>query len=459
MKDLLSGSALGAARAIRESKISSRELTEAQLERIEAINPKINALVEVHREEALAAAEQADRLLASGAELGALHGVPISIKEAFQVKGFHSSWGNPVFKDAVLDRDATVVSRLRDAGAIVLGTSNVAFMLGDFGQSSNEVYGRTNNPWDLERAPGGSSGGAAASVAAGLSFLDYGSDLAGSVRIPASFCGVYGLKPSVGIVPATGFQPPVPQALPSDHVYQSAHGPIARSPQDLRAALALTAGPEAPTSKAYRWALPPSRHRELKEFRISVVLDHPAAPVSSEIGGLLSNAVDLLAAAGVSIHQGWPEGYDPERGAESFSFQLGMFFAFQGEPDDTSLAQLVEQENRRMAARSQWQRHFEGCDVFLSPSNFTAAFPHDERSFGERTVWTPEGEQPYAAQPFWIAPASLTGLPALSAPIGRTARGLPVGAQIVGPLYEDDTAISFAELAAEVLGGFEAPPE
>src|SRR5215207_9974789 len=161
-------------------------------------------------------------------------------------------------------------------------------MLGDYAQTANELYGVTNNPWDPARTPGGSSGGSAAAVAAGMAFLDYGSDLVGSVRIPASFCGVYGLKSSVGIVPLTGFQPPGPPAGPSDMMYMSAVGPLGRSAHDLRTALSVTGGPEGQVAKAYSWALSPSRHTRLEDFRVGVVLDHEHAPVSNEVAGPIS---------------------------------------------------------------------------------------------------------------------------------------------------------------------------
>src|SRR5205823_141795 len=180
------------------------------LARIDALNPALNAVVELRPEAVLREAAAADEAIARGDAAAPLHGVPIMVKEAFNVAGLHTTWGNPAFKDYVAAWDATVVRRLKQAGALIVGKTNVHSMLGDFGQTANELYGVTNNPWDLTRTPGGSSGGAAAAVAAGMTFLDYGSDLVGSIRIPASFCGVYGLRPSVGIVPLTGFQPPGP---------------------------------------------------------------------------------------------------------------------------------------------------------------------------------------------------------------------------------------------------------
>jgi amidase len=452
-------SATDAAGVVRRREVSARELTEALLARIDAVNPAVNAVVELRSEAALQEAAAADEVIAAGGAPGPLHGVPMTIKESFNVAGLHTTWGNPAFKEYVADWDATVVRRLKQAGAIIVGKTNVHFMLGDFAQTANELYGVTNNPWDLTRTPGGSSGGGAAALSAGMTFLEYGSDLVGSIRIPASFCGVYGLKPSVGIVPLTGFQPPGPPASPSEMRYMSAVGPLGRSARDLRAGLGATAGPEAPAASAYAWTLPRPRHTRLEDFRVGVVLDHERAPVSSEITALLSDAVDALARAGATVVEGWPEGVDPGQASESFGFHVGLFFAFQ-EPGErfAGLSEVIEHENRRMAARAAWGRYFHGIDVFLSPANFTPAFPHDDRPFDERTITTPEGEQPYTNQTFWISHASLPGLPAVVAPIGRTSAGLPVGAQIIGPLYEDDTALTFAELLAQVIGGYVPPP-
>ena len=292
-----------------------------------------------------------------------------------------------------------------------------------------------------------------------MTFLEYGSDLVGSIRIPAGFCGVYGLKPSVGIVPLTGVQPPGPPAGPSEMTYMSAVGPLGRSAADLRLALSLTAGPEAPAAHAYSWTLAAPRHARLVDYRVGVVLDDPHVPVSSEITAALAHAVDALGRAGATIVEGWPDGVDPAREAESFGFHVGLFFAFV-EPgaNAPTMAQFIDHENRRMSARAAWSRYFDDVDVFLCPTNFIPAFPHDSRPFDQRTIATPEGERRYDEQPFWISHASLAGLPAVAAPIGMTPSGLPVGVQVIGPLYEDDTAITFAELLADVVGGYRPPP-
>lgn len=449
-----------AAKMIRRKQVSAQELLEAMFDRIDAVNPKINAVVECRRDLAMKQAAAADDELARGAAVGPLHGVPMTIKDSFNVAGLHTTWGNPAFGDYVADTDAAVVRRLRAAGAIIAGKTNVHFMLTDFGQTANEVYGVTNNPWDLSRTPGGSTGGGAAALSAGMTFLEYGSDLVGSIRIPASFCGVYGLKPTAGIVPLSGFQPPGPPALPNDMQYLSAVGPLARSAADLRLALTVTAGLESPAAKALRWQLAPPRHRALKDFRVGIVLDDERAPVSSVVGASLTAAVEALVKAGATVVQGWPDSIYPGRNHESFGFQVGLFFAVQQQsnPDFAPLSTVIEQQAYRMSVQAEWSRYFDDVDVFLCPANFTPAFPHDSRPFEQRIISTPEGDRPYDAQSFWVCHASLAGLPAVVAPVGTTPDGLPVGVQIIGPAYEDDTAVTFAELLGAVIGGYQLPP-
>jgi amidase len=447
---------------LRRRDIASRELTELLLARIDAVNPAVNAVVELDRESALQAADAADAAVLRADELGPLHGIPMTIKDSFHVAGMRTTWGNPEFKDFVAASDATVVTRLRRAGALVVGKTNVHFMLSDYGQTANKLFGATNNPWDLGRTPGGSTGGGAAGLSAGLTFLEYGSDLVGSIRIPAGFCGVYGLKPTAETVPLTGFQPPGPPGPAVEFSrmrYMSAVGPLARSAGDLRTAFMETAGPDDVSSLAYSWRLSPPRHRRLSDFRVGFVLNHDSAPVASDVGAVLSNAVDALGASGVTMAPGWPDGVNPAAEYETFGFHVGLFFAF-AEPgqDFPGVADFIGQENRRMALRAAWTRYFQDVDVFLCPANFTAAFPHDGRPFPERTITTPEGERPYENQPFWVSHASVAGLPAVVAPVGLTHDGLPVGLQIIGPMYEDDTAITFAELLGDVVGGYERPP-
>jgi len=432
-------SAIDAAKALRRKETTSRELTEAVLARIEDANPRINAIATTRPEAALREAALADE---AADPTGPLHGVPITVKESFHLSGSPVTWGNPAFAGYLSDWDATVVQRLRRAGAIVVGQTNPHFMLSDFGRTTNEVYGRTHNPWDLTRTPGGSSGGAAAALAAGMTFLDYGTDLAGSIRIPAAFCGVYGLRPSAGAVPLTGMQPPGPPPPPGLEEMSSisAVGPLGHTAADLRLALTVTAGPEDPEAKAYQWNLPAPRQTRLKDFRIGVVLDHPAAPVHDDVASGLSNAVDTLARKGVKVVEGWPEGVDPIAGAETFGFHVGLFLAYQTH-QELPVEGRFDHEHRRLAFRAAWHRFYHDIDVWLCPVNFTAAFRHDDPP------------RNYDAQGFWIANPALPGLPALSAPIGLTDSGLPIGLQVVGPRWEDDTAITFAELLAQEIDG------
>jgi amidase len=423
------------AERIRTGQASSREVTEDLLARI-AADTEVNAIVEVRREYALAAADRADAMVIARSPLGPLHGVPITVKDCFDVAGMHTTWGNPAFANNIATEDATVVERLQRAGAIVVGKSNVHTMLADFGQTSNEIYGRTNNPADLGRTPGGSSGGSAAALAADLTYLEYGSDLVGSIRLPAAYCGVYGLRPTNGLVPQRGFAVPGTPYLPSELPNLSTIGPFARSAADLRIALHATAGPEAP----YSYELHRPRHDRLQDYRVGVVVDHPAAPVTSEVGDALSDTIDRLATSGAKIVDNWPVDIDPNEQAEEFGRQVELFFALHGDSDsELTAADVRDLDRRRMEARGRWQRYFEDVDVFLCPTSFTVAFPH-----GSSTI---DG-LPYETQVFWIAHAALTGHPALSMPIGRTPVGLPVGAQVIGPWHEDDTAITFAELLA-----------
>ncbi|HZX02718.1 MAG TPA: amidase family protein [Kribbella sp.] len=424
------------AERIRTGQVTSREVTEELLDRI-AADTEINAVVEVRREHALAAADRAD---AAQEPRGPWHGVPVTVKECFDVAGMRTTWGNPAFAHHIANEDAVIVQRLERAGAHIVGKTNVHMMLGDFGQTVNEVYGRTNNPADVTRTPGGSSGGAAAALAAGLTYLEYGSDLVGSVRLPAAYCGVYGLKPTNGLVPQRGFQVPGTPYVPSELPTLSTIGPLARSAADLRIALRATAGPEAP----YAYELAAPRHKELKDYRVGIVTDHPAASVTSEVGDALSDTIDRIAAAGVKIVDSWPDGVDPDEQAAEFGRQVELFFALHGgEPTTMTVDQLLTTERNRLAARARWQQHFEDVDVFLCPTSFTVAFPHGSTAIDGR---------PYEAQAFWIVHASLTGHPALSMPIGHTSTGLPTAAQVIGQWHEDDTAITFAELLSQHLG-------
>ena len=469
--------------AVRTKKISASDLLGTILARIDRHNPALNAIVWQDRERAIARAKQIDDALAAhsaGTAEGALYGVPVTIKESFAYEGSPNAWGLPPLKDAISRRTAAAVERLESAGAIVVGKTNVPVMLGDW-QSYNPIHGTTSNPWDLARTPGGSSGGGAAALAAGLGCLTIGSDLAGSIRIPAHFCGVYGHKPTLGLVSLAGFQPGPWDGSPGYPMDLAVAGPLARGARDLALALSVLGGADADERTAWTWRMPGPRHTRLEDFRIGYVLDDPANAVGSDVGAVLENAVSALGRTGAKLERGWPDGFDAQVLLKTFSYLVFALVTadmnddarersrkrFENSPDDVMAAAAVAPHARwlretrtRLAFRALWQKYFESHDVFLLPTTFTAAFPHDHSEpMDNRVVETPEGKRPYARDMgFWISCATLAGLPATVAPVGLTSGGLPAGIQIIAPMWEDGTSIEFAALLSDVVGGFTPPP-
>jgi amidase len=468
--------ALEAAKAIRKKQISSAELTQEVFSRIDQHNPKLNAFAYLLREEALARAKQADEAQAHGKSTGVLHGVPIHVKESFAVAGHPCTWGIPALKDSKAPENSAAANRLLNAGAVLIGATNVPLNLGDW-QSYNQIYGTTNNPWDVKRSPGGSSGGTAAALAAGLGYLSIGSDIGGSIRVPAHFCGIYGHKPTLDLVSLQGHEPGGSSSPPGFSTLLAVAGPMARSAEDLLAAMRLLGGPADYSSKAWKWELPPSRHENLRDFRVGYVLDDPYCPLTPEIKAAMEKAVRSLEKAGAKLKQGWPVGLKIEELFENYMFQLNSFMystqfaadqeaarkaaAESGKPEPglASFADWQKQNFRRLGYRARWQAYFDEVDVFLSPVAFTTAFPHDHSEpLSKRTIGTTQGLRPYMDMIRWIAPATLTGCPATAAPIGRSDSGLPIGVQIMGPFWEDATPIVFAKLLTREQGAFVAPP-
>jgi amidase len=469
-------SASEAARMIRERKVSSHELTARMLDRIARFNPTINAVVNVLNEQSLADARRADDAQVRGNPLGPLHGVPIVVKDTFEIAGVPTTVG---IKQLAQNRPATdseVVRRLRAAGAIVLGNTNVPLFLNDW-QSYNELYGTTNNPWDTTRTAGGSSGGSTAALAAGLAFLSPGTDRSGSLRVPAHFCGIYGHKPSHNVVPLRGWVPSPPGAPPQPPEPLAVAGPLARTAGDLMLSMRVLGGPEGGDALAYRWSMPPPRRPLLRDYRVGFVLDDPACAVDAPVRACLEDAVAALAKAGVPVRKGWPKGLDPLAQYETYRYLL---LSLLGAPPGITEEQMraradkgmpfavayfdthrryVEYATRQLVARRAWQTAFDEIDVFLMPSSFVAAFPHDHSEPQDaRRLATSSGPRPYLDLIFWNAFANLAGLPSTAAPVGRTAQGLPVGVQILGPYLEDATPIDFADRMAAVIGGFVPPP-
>jgi amidase len=474
--------ALQAAEAIRTKKISSVELTERMFARIDHYNPQLNVFAYQLREDALARAKKADAALAQGKassqSLGVFHGVPITVKESFAVAGHPCTWGLPPLRDSKAPKNSDVVNHLlSDAGAVLLGATNVPVALADW-QSYNPIYGQTNNPWDVKRTPGGSSGGSAAGLVAGLGYLSVGSDIGGSIRVPAHFCGIFGHKPTLDLVSLQGHLPGG-NGLPDFSTLLAVAGPLARNAQDLLAALKVIGGPAGWDSKAWKWQVPEPRARSLKDFRVGYVIDDPIAPPTPEVKALLENVIDQLGRAGAKMKQGWPEGLKPAELLANYRFMLEAFLYSTAPPEEqererkafpdlmagknsgalSSFADWQQQNFRRLAYRAQWQGYFNQVDVFLSPVAFTTAFSHDHSEpQDQRIIATSAGPRRYTDMLNWIAPATLTGCPATVAPVGRTPQGLPVGIQIMGPYWEDATPIIFADLLAREVGGFTAPP-
>jgi amidase len=313
-----------AVRAIRTGVISSRELTEHTYRRISQHNPKVNAFITLIEEQAMARAREADEALAAGKVWGPLHGLPIVIKDNFSTAGVRTTSGSKKFENRIPREDSVAVTRLKRAGAIIIGKTNLPEFARD-NQTHNEVAGTTNNPWDPRRTSGGSTGGGAAALAAGFGFLELGSDIAGSIRNPSHFCGVYGHKSTLDVVPGGGAT--VAPGAVSAPSFLGVTGPMARSAEDLRMMLEVIGGPVPDHAVALQWKLPPARRARLRDYRIGYVLDDPFCAVTAEVRDVLTNAIDALRKAGVNLREGWPTGIDPEALFDAYYFLLLARFA------------------------------------------------------------------------------------------------------------------------------------
>ena len=456
-------SASDIARAIRSGATSSVEVTHGLLDRVDRINPALNAIAVDLRERALERARRADEALAHGEWWGPLHGVPCTVKDTFEIAGVSTTAGEPNLREHISSANAAIVDRLFKAGAIIVGKTNASRMGRDW-QTYNPIYGVTNNPWDLARTAGGSSGGSGAAVAAGLSYLCVGSDLGGSIRIPASFCGVYGHKPSFNLLPTSGHIPPYPGKTLS-LLNPGVRGPLARSAADLKLALSVLGGPEAESGAGYHWSLPAGRGARVCDYRIGYVLEDPVCPISPEVKNLLEGVIDALGRAGAVLQAGWPTELIPKHAHDAYDLFTTVHKRgpVRGANPDGGIWQKMKKQlffanDARVVARKIWQEYFRTHDAFLLPAVFIPAFPHDHtQPIEERQIETPEGYRPYLHLPFWAAFATIGELPATVAPAGFTRQGLPVGIQIMGPYLEDATPIELAGRLADLIGGFEAP--
>lgn len=469
--------------ALRAGEVTSVELTDDAISRIERDDTAINAICVPDFDRARAAARRADEALARGEDRPLL-GLPVTVKESYNVTGLPTTWGMPRFADYVPTEDAVVVSRLKAAGAVILGKTNVPYMLQDW-QSFNELYGTTNNPWDLGRTPGGSSGGSAAALASGFGALSVGSDLAGSLRNPAHFCGVYAHKPTFGLVATRGMVPPPAPALPVEGDL-GVCGPMARTARDLTLLLDVMAGPDPLTlGVAYDLNLPPARHERLSDFRVLVLDEHPLVATGSAVRDGVNRVAAALADAGARVERHSPLLPDlaeaatlyallmfsntgariPPRGYEQLRTLAGSLRA-----EDTSLSaarvrgmvlshrDFIEADGRRELHRQSWREFFAEFDAVVCPVTSTPAFPHDHTSDrGDRQILIDGVEHPYSDQSVWAGLSTMPGLPATAIPAGRSPEGLPVGVQLIGPMFEDRTTLRLAELLEQTIGGFERP--
>ncbi|WP_438739445.1 amidase [Bradyrhizobium sp. U531] len=482
--DLNYGSISALLGALYARKISASELLEHTIARIEALDGKINAIVVRDFDRARDAARAADAELGRG-ERRRLLGIPVTLKEPFNVAGLPTTWGFPQFRDFRPKEDALIVSRLKAAGAIVIGKTNIPIGLRDF-QSYNEIYGTTNNPWDLGRSPGGSSGGCGAALAAGFSPLSIGSDIGGSIRVPAHFCGVFGHKPSLGLVPLRGYS--LPPALPVPGQGDLAViGPMARTASDLALSLDVIAGPdETRDGVGYRLALPAPRQERLEDFRILVIDTHPLMPTSDAVRSAIGRLAERLERKGVQVARAsasLPDLADSARlymrllnGARSPRLTPAALTEAQAAaatlaPDDRSLQaerargwgmshrEWLAADAARLQLQQKWYQFFREFDAVIYPAFAVPAFPQDQSEpFDARTLDIDGKRFNYSDASFiWADPASTCGLPATAVPIERTPAGLPVGVQIIGPYLEDRTTIALAGLIEREFGGFVAP--
>ncbi len=470
---------------ILDRRMSADELLEALIARIERYNTTVNAVVARTLERARHRARDLDRAVGRNHAPGPLAGLPFTVKDSIEVAGLPTTSGSVSMMRHRAASHAPAVSRLIEAGANFFAKTNLPEFAGDY-QTYNKLFGATRNPWDPEHTPGGSSGGSAAAVAAGLSPLDIGSDLAGSIRIPAHFCGIYGHKPSWGIVPTRGHVPPSPGY--AGRADLAVLGPLARSAEDLTLALDVLAGPDIPDTKGWRLELPTARAERLQDLRVAYWFEDEDLPIDQEVLELLDHAIEALAMAGVgALKRATPvasmgEVRDAGRtlteaiigaGLPTSTYRrLGLTadtFAVFGASSRTrrSTARNLTSSHRdwlgadsqRHAVRMQCEAFFHDHDVLLLPvAPVPAPERKDRQSIAKRRIRINRDTHPSLVLGDWCTLASMAYLPATVAPIGRTKAGLPVGIQIVGPYLEDHTTIAAARFLADAVGGYEPPP-
>jgi amidase len=445
------------ANAIRSGQVSSTEVLAMYLAQIDERNPVLNAVISLDTERALARARAADDALARGEVWGPLHGVPFTLKDAHAAAGLRTTVGFPPFADHVPDEDSTVTARLKAAGGIIVGRTNVAMMLADPGQTDNPLFGRTNNPWNIDRTPGGSSGGAAAAVAAGMTPFEIGTDLSGSIRVPAHFCGIFGLKPTEHRVSLDGVVPN-PQDWPRSVRIMSCIGPMARSADDLALLYRIIAGPDQRDTDVYPVPIETVPELTLPNLRFAVASTFPGIPVARDIHGAIaaiSREISLL--GGVVEEAALPDvdvGQDLVRAGELIGTMIDVFQSDTNEPAST-LAQYLEALHWRDRSILAWEEFFRACDILLCPASVVTAFPHCEAG----TPLQVDGKDvSYWTVSAHTAPFNYTGHPALVLPYTRDRDGMPIGIQAVGKRWDESRLLAAAESISALAGGFQRPP-
>ncbi len=444
------------AAAIREGRLGSEELFELILARIADVDPQVNAVCTLAVEPARQRCREADAAAERGECWGPLHGLPITIKDAIATADIRSTGGATALYDHVPTTDAPAVATLKSAGAIVFGKTNLPEWSGDW-QSFNEMFGTTNNPWALTHTPGGSSGGAAAAVACGMTSFELGTDIGGSVRVPSAFCGVWGHKPSFGIIPTLGYlDEPEGGGTESDI---NTFGPIARSAADLLLLLGVLARPTPDRSPAWRLGLPEPTVTSLRGLRVAAWFDEPELEIETDMSAVLHAAAAALERAGalvdrtarpeIDVRSGWRNGARLIGAAASVSDEVA---------GPLTHHRWLYMNRQRARVRASWATFFETFDVMLCPVSIVTAFPHlQEGLWSSRAITVNGRERDYVEIEGWPALIGSVYLPSTSVPVGRTPGGLPVGMQVVAPFLHDRTAIQVGEWIGEVVGGYQPP--
>ena len=439
------------AAAIASRQLSSRELVSHVIERIERLDGDINAVVTRDFEAALGRAEVADAAQASGERLGPLHGVPFTAKDALMTAGIRSTGGARELTDNVPDTDAAVVVAARAAGAIVIGKTNLPRWSAD-NQSFNDLFGTTSNPWDLSKVPGGSSGGAAAATAMGFTGFEIGTDIGGSIRFPASYNGIWGHKPSFGLIPTTGYLDHLRGGTTESDI--NVFGPLTRSCDDLELLFNVLLRREAP------WVpqLPPAPD-DVGSLRVAAWLDDPYCPVDGDVLGVMGAAVEALEGSGVSVdHEARPD-IDPLPAWETGLWLVRAAMTLAGRSEGPNHRNWLEHHITREECRRKWAEFFTRYDAILMPVSFHPPFDHmQDRTFAERRIPANGVERSYIEMTRWTILTGMSYLPATVPPLGLTPQGLPIGFQVVGPNGGDRTTMALARRIGELTGGYRPPP-